>query len=122
MPHWRSRRAYRVRLNPTERRVGRKTKRGERHALPFFPCTLREELLLWRRDNVLGGLGHAELHHGLGLDLDGLAGLRVAAHASLALGLHQTADTGDYEHPALLGLLDGGLRQQVKESCGLLVG
>ena len=33
----------------------------------------------WRRDGVFGDLGDAELDDGLGLDLDGLAGLRVAS-------------------------------------------
>jgi hypothetical protein len=46
------------------------------------------ELLLDRRDHVLGSLGYAELHHRLGLDLDGRAGLRVAAYAGLALCFH----------------------------------
>src|SRR6185503_15741865 len=79
-------------------------------------------LLLRRSDGVLGGLGHAELDDGLRLDLDSLAGLRVTAHAGFALGLHQAADTRDYEYAVLLRFLDGSLGQQIKEGCRLLVG
>src|SRR2546426_2149985 len=50
-----------------------------------------------REGGVLEGLGSAQAHHGLGLDLDGLAGLRVAAHARLAVGFHRAADIGDDE-------------------------
>src|SRR5260370_29007264 len=50
-----------------------------------------------REGGVLEGLGGAQAHHGLGLDLDGLAGLRVAAHARLAVGFHRAADIGDDE-------------------------
>jgi hypothetical protein len=64
-------------------------------------------LLLGGRDDVLGGLGHAELDHGLGLDLDGCAGLGVAADAGLALCLYEAADAGDNEDAVLLGFLDG---------------
>src|SRR5882672_11287343 len=82
----------------------------------------RKELLLRRRDGVLCSLGYAELDHGLGLDLDQLAGLRVAADAGFALGVHQPAEAGDGEYAVLLGFLDRGLREQVKKSCRLLVG
>src|SRR5580692_4342346 len=80
------------------------------------------ELLLWRRDGVLGGLGHAELHHGLRLDLDGFTGLGIAAHARLALGLDEASDAGDYEYAVLLGLFNSGLSQKIKESGRLFVG
>ena len=85
-------------------------------------CPQSGWLLLRRGDHVLGGLGHAELDHRLGLDLDGLAGLGVAAHARLAIRLDQAADAGDYEYAVLLGFLDGGLRQQLQARGGLLVG
>src|SRR5208337_2338027 len=55
-------------------------------------------------------------------DLDGLAGLRVAAHASLAFRLYQAADAGDYKDAVLLGLLDSGFREQLEAGSGLLVG
>src|SRR5437016_12302047 len=42
--------------------------------------------LLLGGDRVLGGLGDAELHHRLGLDLNGFAGLRVASYAGLEIG------------------------------------
>src|SRR5262249_37026996 len=46
---------------------------------------IREPRLLLAEDGVFGSLGHAELHHALGWDLDRFAGLRIAAHASLAI-------------------------------------
>ena len=58
----------------------------------------------------------------LALILMACAGLGVAADARLALCLHETADAGNYEDAVLLGFLDGGFRQQVKEGRGLLVG
>src|ERR1039458_5566596 len=57
---------------------------------PAFEIHFKQRLLLGC-DRVLRGLGDAELHDGLSLDLDGFAGLRVASHASLAVRLHQTA-------------------------------
>src|SRR6201994_3089177 len=62
-------------------------------------------LLLRRRDRVLRRLRHAELHHGLCLDLDRLARLRIAAHARLALCLHQSAQSRDHEYAVFLGIL-----------------
>src|SRR5439155_12480315 len=59
------------------------------------------------RPLVEGGLFHglrdAELEHALGRDLDRLSGLRIAAHASLAVHDHQLADA--WEHEALLRFL-----------------
>ena len=43
-----------------------------------LPSDPGEGLLLWRSDAVLSGLGDAELDHGLGLDLDGRAGLGLS--------------------------------------------
>ena len=45
-------------------------------------------LLLAGGDRVLCRLGDAELHHGLGGNLDCFAGLRIAAHARLTIRLH----------------------------------
>src|ERR1700722_1852217 len=81
-----------------------------------------EELLSWRRDGVLGSLGHAELDHGLGFDLDGLASLGIAPHPCLPLCLHQPAEPGDDKHAILLRLLHCRLCQQIEKRCGLLVG
>ena len=89
-------------------------------ALPIH-CPQSGKLFLRWGDGVLRGLGHAELHYRLGLDLDGLAGLRIAPDARLALCLYKAADAGDYEDAVLLGFLDGGLRQQVQEGRRLLV-
>jgi hypothetical protein len=53
--------------------------------------------LLAAEDRVLRGFGDAELHDALGLDLDGLAGLRVAAHAGGAVLEDELADAGQRE-------------------------
>src|SRR3981081_1436245 len=65
--------------------------------------------LLLGGDCVFRGLGDEELPHGLRLDLNGLAGLRIASYAGLAVRLHQTAETGDDKHTVLLGFFDGNL-------------
>src|SRR6202007_255508 len=43
---------------------------------------------------VLEGLGCAESHNGLGLDLDRLSGLRIATHACFAVGLNGASQIG----------------------------
>src|SRR6267378_6979641 len=59
-------------------------------------------LRLLRSDCVLGSLGDAELHHGLCLDLDGFAGLRIASDAGLAVRFHQPAEAGHDKHAVFL--------------------
>src|SRR3954469_10577928 len=49
------------------------------------------------QDGILRRLGDAELDDLLGLDLDRLSGLRVAAHAGLAIDQHQLAQAGQGE-------------------------
>jgi len=68
--------------------------------------------LLGTEDRVLRGLGDAELHHTLGLDLDGFAGLGVAAHAGGAVLQHQLADAGQSE--SILRVLVGEFRDAVE--------
>src|ERR1019366_2707863 len=97
-------------------------KQGETAQLNLIEGRAAPGLLLWRSDGVLGDLGDAELDHSLGLDLDWLAGLRVAAHARLAFCLHQFADAGDGELAVLLGFLNGQLCQKLKAGGCLLVG
>src|SRR5260370_23160495 len=46
---------------------------------------------------VLKRLRRAQTHHRLGLDLDGLTGLRITAHARLAVRFYGAADVGDDE-------------------------
>jgi hypothetical protein len=53
--------------------------------------------LLRAEDGVLRGLGDAELHDALGLDLDGLAGFRVAADAGGAVLEDELADARQRE-------------------------
>src|SRR5271157_4562056 len=88
---------------------------------PASLCFSGAGKLLLGCDRVLRGLGHAELNHGLGRNLDCFAGLRIAAHARLAVRLHQTAHTRQYEYAGLLGLFDCNLRERLNESRGLLV-
>src|ERR1035441_2950108 len=84
-----------------------KIEKGRSARAPPFDSHTTNLLLRWG-DHVLGGLGHAELDYGLGLDLDGCAGLGVAADARLALRLDEPADAGDDENAVLLGFLEIG--------------
>src|SRR5579864_467546 len=74
-------------------------------------------LLAFGSDRVFGCFCDAELHNGLGLDLNGFAGLRIASHAGLAVRLHQTAEAGDDEHAILLGLFYSGVSEVIEERC-----
>src|SRR5579864_5947869 len=84
--------------------------------------TLLLTTLLLRSDRVFRGLGDAEFHHRLGLDLDRFAGLRVAAYASLAMRLHQTAKAGHNEDAVLLGLFNRSVGQLLQKCRCCLVG
>src|SRR3954468_5391360 len=77
--------------------------------------------LLLGGDRVLSGLGHAELHNRLRLDLNGFTGLRVASDARLAVRLHQTSDAGNDEYAVLLSFLDRGVGQVLQKCCRRLV-
>jgi len=46
-------------------------------------------------DSVLVALGDAEFNHGLGLDLDGFTGLRIASHAGLRCAFTRRAEPRD---------------------------
>src|ERR1022692_1197386 len=94
--------------------------------LGFLRCdrVLRDraiQLGFLRCDRVLRGLGHAELHDRLCLDLDWFAGLRVASHASLAVRLHQASESGHNEYSVLLGLFDRNVSEVLKKRCCSLV-
>src|SRR5207302_2682025 len=67
------------------------------------PFAEKEVKLLLGGDRVLRSFRDAELHDGLRLDLDGFAGLRIAASAGLAVRLHQAAEAGNDENATLLG-------------------
>src|SRR5580698_1078389 len=86
------------------------------------PSSDLENELLLRRDRVLRSLGHAEFHHGLGLDLDRFAGLGIAPHARLAVRLHQAAEAGYHEDAVFLRLFDCGVSQVLHERRSGLVG
>src|SRR5207244_6510689 len=53
--------------------------------------------LLLPEDRILGSFGHAELDHTLGWDLDGLTGLWVPPHASLAVRQYELPDPRYHE-------------------------
>src|SRR5580698_8906351 len=95
---------------------------GKQKAGQSRPSSDLENELLLRRDRVLRSLGHAELHDGLGLDLDRFAGLGIAPHARLAVRLHQAAEAGHYEDAVFLGLFDCGVSEVLHERRGGLVG
>jgi len=82
--------------------------KGRRSSRPLVQCDKKK--LLLRRDCILRSLGYAELHHGLGLNLNRLAGLRIASHAGFAVRLHQAADAGNDENTILLGAREMPLR------------
>src|SRR4029077_13156372 len=86
----------------------------------FCSTPLREQQLLQNR--ILEGLGRAQTHHGLGLDLNRFAGLGVAAHARLAVRLHNAADSRNDEFArAALGFLHRELVQLFEEERCLLL-
>jgi hypothetical protein len=80
----------------------------------------RRSGLLGAEDRVLRGLGHAELHDLLGLDLDRLAGGRVATLAGLAVDEDELAEAGERE--GVLRVLVGERGDDLEDSSGLLLG
>src|SRR6266542_2381537 len=89
--------------------------------LPYESVHSARRLLFRRSDCVFDRLGDVELHHGLGRDLEGFAGLGIAADARLAGGLFQPAKSGKNEDAVFLGLLHGDLRESAQEHSGALV-
>src|SRR5215510_11338285 len=74
------------------------------------------------QDGVFQSLGRAQTHHGLCLDLDCLAGLRIAAHARLAMRLDHAPDSRDDELPsAALGFFHRQLVQLFEKQSYLLL-
>src|SRR5690242_6689646 len=68
------------------------------------------------QNRVLEGLGSPQTHHSLGFDLDRFAGLRVPAHARLAVGFHRTSQIGNHEFArAALALLYRQLEELLKK-------
>src|SRR5690348_10646276 len=49
------------------------------------------------QNGVFKRLRRAQTHHRFGLDLDGLTGLRIAAHACLAVRLHSAAEVRNHK-------------------------
>src|SRR5467141_1946365 len=86
---------------------------------PAFAMDLAWRELFLGSDRILGG---AELYHGLRLNLDGLASLRIASDTRLAMRLHQPAQAGHHEYAVLLGFFDGGISQLFQEQrCSFIV-
>ena len=75
------------------------------------PCLLSEQRIFDR-------FRHPEFHHGLGGDLDGFAGLRIAADARLALLLHELPDAGEGELSVFLHFAESDLGNDVEEKRG----
>src|SRR4029077_16698098 len=76
-------------------------------------CLAVRNLLQYR---VFKGLRGAQAHYRLGLDLDGLTGLRIAAHARLAVRFYGAADVWDDELAgAALAFSYGELEKLFKE-------
>src|SRR3989338_10846846 len=98
-----------------EARVGRGAAEGARPAA-------RGPVLLLAKHRVLEALGETELAHALGRDLDGLAGLWVAADPRLAVREHELAEAGQHELPALLRLLARERERLVEHALDLLLG
>src|SRR6266850_2351236 len=78
------------------------------------PC-----VLLLAKHRILEGLGEPELHHALGRDLDGLAGLRVAPHPCLAVRQHEAAEVRHHED--VLGFLGREAEELVHDVDDLLL-
>jgi hypothetical protein len=86
---------------------------------------------IWRADHeekkllengILERFRWAQTDDGLRLDLDRFTGLRIAAHASLAMRLDDAAESRNDEFTrAALGFFHGELEKLFKEeSCGFL--
>src|SRR5262249_31144171 len=74
------------------------------------------------QDGVFQGLGRAQAHHGLCLDLDCFAGLRIAAHARLTMRLDHAPDSRNDELPgAALGFFHRQLVQLFEKESYLLL-
>src|SRR5579863_9369178 len=74
-------------------------------------------------NRVLERLGSSKTDHSFRLDLDGLARLRIAAHAGFAMRLHDAPDIRNDELArAALSFLDRQLEQLFKELRGDLLG
>jgi len=76
------------------------------------PLSMRTKLFR-PEDGVFGSLGHAELDHALGGDLDGFARGRITADASFAVDELQLAETGNGE--VILGLLVSELNDRLND-------
>jgi len=76
--------------------------------------------LLGAEDRVLRGLGDAEFHDAFGGNLDGFAGLGVAAEAGGAIAQHQLADAGQCE--GVLRVLVGEFGNVIENFHRLLFG
>ena len=93
-------------------RVGAEGPDGAKNVLGQF----RELLLLLRwKNRVFHAFAYAELERGLGRNLYGLAGLRVAALARLALGEHHLAEAWEDELAVLLDLAGGKIGQLLEQ-------
>ena len=84
-----------------------------------LPNNTKATQLLRAQDRVLGGFGDAEFDHALGLDLNGLAGCWIAAHASFAI--HQNNLAQSMNREGVLGVLIGKCNQSFQGLHSLLL-
>jgi hypothetical protein len=98
---------------------GARTRPQKRRSLRSAFWRASRERLLGAEDRVLGGLGHAELHDLLGLDLDRFAGGRVATLASFAVDEDELAEARERE--GVLRVLVGEGGDDLEDRGGLLL-
>ena len=82
------------------------------------PAGVNTAPLLRAEQCILGSFRHSKFHHRLRGDFDRSTRLGVAAHARLALLLHQFANAGKRELAVLLHLAQGDLGDYVQEEAG----
>ena len=78
------------------------------------------KLFLYAKDRVFGSFGNTEFHNPLGLDLDGLASGRIAAHTGFAIDQNELAQSRNGE--GVFGILVSQLRDIFQYFDGLLFG
>jgi glutathione S-transferase len=115
-PHWQIRQWH--------RRMAQLKRDEIKGTPPSSECLLRKQqfllFLLRAQNGVLRGFGDAEFHDAFGCDLDGFAGLWVAAHTGGPVAEHELADAGQRE--GILRVLVGKRGEVIKNFRRLLLG
>ena len=95
-------------------------RRGGRACLGVL-SEFRARFALLQR-GVFERLRCAQTHNCLGLNLDGLTGGGVAAHASLAVSFYCASDSGNNKFSRRLGFFYSQVKQLVKKRSDLFLG